>query len=86
MFLRLGGSVDYRDLKPYTFPELNALKELNFESVCLGSFVPWDVPKQSEIIMKELGWCGDQVENVPPNILMRKLNAICRVYVTILNT
>ena len=73
MFLRLGGSVDYRDLKPYTFPELNSLKELNFESVCLGSFVQWDVPKQSEIIMKELGWCGDHVENVPPKYSYEKI-------------
>ncbi len=73
MFLRLGASLDYRDLKPYTFPELNALKELNFESVCLGSFVQWDVPKQSEIIMKELGWCGDEVENVPPKYSYEKI-------------
>ena len=73
MFLRLDGSMDYRDLKPYTFPPLEKLKKLNFESVCLGSFIPWDVPKQSEIIMKELGWKGDHVENVPPQYGYEKI-------------
>ena len=84
MFLRLGGSVDYRDLKPYTFPELNSLKELNFEPF-VRLFVQWDVPKQSEIIMQELGWCGDHVETYRRNIRMRKLNVTCRESVIILN-
>ena len=31
------------------------------------------MPKQSEIIMKELGWCGDEVENVPPQYSYEKI-------------
>ncbi|MEO8680727.1 MAG: N-acetyl sugar amidotransferase [Vicinamibacterales bacterium] len=65
MFVRLGGSVDMRDLKPYSYPPLKELRALRYRSVCLGSYVPWDVKRQSEIIKQELGWCGDTVENVP---------------------
>jgi N-acetyl sugar amidotransferase len=66
MFLRLEGSVDERELKPFTYPPLKELRRIGYHSVCLGSFVPWDVKGQSEIIERELGWTGDEVENVPP--------------------
>ena len=57
--------LDPRDLTPYTFPKLRDLKRLNVKSVCLGSFIPWDVRKQVAQIEKELGWQGDQVEGMP---------------------
>lgn len=57
--------VDPRDLLPYTYPKLRDLKKLNYRSVCLGSYIPWDVKKQVEIIQTELGWQGDQVEGMP---------------------
>ena len=56
---------DPRDLKPFTYPPLRELKKLGYRSVCLGSYVPWDVKKQVGIIQKELGWQGDQVEGIP---------------------
>lgn len=59
--------LDPRDLIPYTYPALRDLKRLRYRSVCLGSFIPWDVPTQSELIMKELGWKGDVVEGMPPD-------------------
>lgn len=65
MFLRMKGSVEKRDLKPFTYPPLRDLRKINYRSVCLGSYVPWDVKKQVAIIKEELGWRGDQVENVP---------------------
>lgn len=73
MFVRLGGDVDPRDLKPYSYPPLKDLRALNYRSVCLGSYVPWDVKKQSEIIHNELGWQGDEVENVPPQYGYEKI-------------
>jgi N-acetyl sugar amidotransferase len=73
MFVRLGGNVDMRDLKPYSYPPLAKLRNLNYRSVCLGSYIPWDVKKQSKIIMDELGWKGDQVENVPPQYNYEKI-------------
>ncbi|RYE47749.1 MAG: N-acetyl sugar amidotransferase, partial [Hyphomicrobiales bacterium] len=73
MYVRLGGKVDRRDLKPYSYPPLKALRDLNYRSVCLGSYVKWDVKKQSEIIERELGWQGDLVENVPPQYNYEKI-------------
>jgi len=73
MFVRLGGNVDPRDLKPYSYPPLKDLRDLNYRSVCLGSYIPWDVKKQSQIIMDELGWQGDEVENVPPQYRYEKI-------------
>jgi N-acetyl sugar amidotransferase len=60
--------LDPRDLIPYTYPPLRDLKLLRYQSVCLGSFIPWDARKQSELIMEKLGWQGDQVEGMPPNL------------------
>jgi hypothetical protein len=73
MFVRLGGSVDPRDLKPYSYPPLKELRALNYRSVCLGSYIPWDVKMQSAVIQDELGWKGDQVENVPPQYQYEKI-------------
>lgn len=73
MFVRLGGKVDPRDLKCFSYPPLKDLRTLNYRSVCLGSYIPWDVPKQSKIIMDELGWQGDEVENVPPQYRYEKI-------------
>lgn len=60
--------LDPRDLMPYTYPALRELKRLRYRSVCLGSFIPWDVKTQSQLIMDELGWQGDEVEGMPPGL------------------
>lgn len=73
MAVRLGGDLDERDFKPYTYPPLKELRALNYKSVCLGSYIPWDVRTQSKIIMDELGWKGDLVENVPPQYNYEKI-------------
>jgi hypothetical protein len=73
MFVRFGGAIDTRDLKPYSYPPLKQLRALNYRSVCLGSYIPWDVKEQSATIGRELGWEGDQVENVPPEYRYEKI-------------
>lgn len=73
MFVRFGGSIDARDLKSYSYPPLKQLRALNYRSVCLGSYIPWDVKHQSAVIERELGWKGDQVENVPPQYQYEKI-------------
>ena len=73
MAVRLGGEMDERDFKPYTYPPLKELRKIGYRSVCLGSYVPWDVKKQSKIIQDELGWKGDLVENVPPGYNYEKI-------------
>lgn len=60
--------VDRRDLIPYTYPALKELKAINYCSVCLGSFIPWDYTRNSEIIQRELGWKLDVLEGVPREI------------------
>ena len=64
--------VDRRDLLPYTYPSLKELKAIQYCSVCLGSFIPWDYVKNTQIIQKELGWESDELEGVP-----RKINTSC---------
>lgn len=60
--------LDPRDLLPYTYPALRDLKRIHYRSVCLGSFIPWDARRQSQLIMDELGWQGDEVEGMPPGL------------------
>ncbi len=74
MFIRLEGKVDERDLKCFSYPPLKELREIGYRSVCLGSFIPWDVRKQSKIIHEELGWEGDEVENVPLEYRYEKID------------
>ncbi|HSJ10190.1 MAG TPA: N-acetyl sugar amidotransferase [Longimicrobiales bacterium] len=57
--------LDPRDLAPFTYPPVAELRRLGVRSVCLGSFIPWDVPRQVERIRHELDWQGDHVENMP---------------------
>lgn len=73
MAVRLGGKIDERDLKPYTYPPLKELRRIGYRSVCLGSYIPWDAKRQSQIINEELGWQGDLVENVPPGYNYEKI-------------
>jgi hypothetical protein len=56
---------DYRDLKPFTYPPASELRKLGVRSICLGSYIRWDVKAQTEIIQRELGWRGDDVEGMP---------------------
>ena len=60
--------IDKRDLIPYTFPDVNKLKEINYHSAALGNYIPWDYKKNTETIIKELGWKVDEVEGVPKDI------------------
>lgn len=60
--------LDPRDLIPYTYPPIRDLKQLRYQSLCLGSFIPWDPRSQSQLITDELGWQGDHVEGMPPGL------------------
>jgi len=73
MMIRLNGEVSERDLKPFSYPALKDLRAIKYRSVCLGSYLFWDVKKQSAIIQRELGWKGDEVENVPPEYQYEKI-------------
>jgi N-acetyl sugar amidotransferase len=69
----LDKNVTERDLLPFTYPKLRDLKAINYRSVCLGSYIPWDIKKQSELIKNELGWEGNRVEGIPPEYDYEKI-------------
>lgn len=66
MYQFLEGRVDRRDLLYHSYPSREALDKLGAKSICLGDYIFWDQTKQVEIIKRELGWEGEEVENVPP--------------------
>ncbi len=68
--------ITLRDLEPFRYPALKDLRAIKYRSVCLGSYIPWDVKKQVEIIQRELDWQGDQVEGVPPNYSYEKIECM----------
>lgn len=61
----LGDGVTLRDLEPFRYPPREDLRSLGYRSICMGTYIPWDVKAQTRIIEGELGWRGDQVEGVP---------------------
>ena len=62
-----------RDLQFHTYPNRKQLQGIGCRSICLGSYQPWDVKKQVEIIKRELGWQGDIVEGVAPEYDYEKI-------------
>jgi N-acetyl sugar amidotransferase len=67
------GTVTLRDLEPFRYPPREALRALGYRSICLGTYIPWDVKEQTRIIEKELGWEGDAVEGVPEGYRYEKI-------------
>jgi N-acetyl sugar amidotransferase len=58
--------MDARDLEPFRYPKLRDLKKINYRSICLGSYIPWDVKTQVQLIKDELGWEEDLNAGIPP--------------------
>ncbi len=58
-------TLDPRDMQPYTYPSVRELSKLKCRSVCLGSYIPWDVKGNVQQIVDAVGWKGDHVEGVP---------------------
>jgi hypothetical protein len=56
---------------------LKDLKRVNYRSICLGSYIPWDVKKQVELIKTELGWEEDLNAGIPPQYAYEKIE--CQV-------
>lgn len=69
----VGNGIDLRDLEPFRYPPKDALRVLGYKSICLGTYIPWDVKEQTRIIEKELGWRGDAVEGVPEEYSYEKI-------------
>ncbi len=65
--------ITIKDLEPYIFPSQKELNRNNVKACYLGSYIPWDVKKQVEIIKKELDWKGEEVEGIPENYDYEKI-------------
>jgi N-acetyl sugar amidotransferase len=65
MYEFLHGRVSRRDLMPFAYPARQDLMKIKCRSVCLGNYIKWDIRKHVEIIKRELGWKGQQVEGIP---------------------
>jgi N-acetyl sugar amidotransferase len=64
---------DIRDFEPFKFPSEEEFNKNKIMEIYLGSYIPWDVKKQVEIIQKELDWEGDEVEGIPPEYNYEKI-------------
>jgi N-acetyl sugar amidotransferase len=73
MYEFLQGRVDRRDLWMFDYPKRKDLIRLQVQSICLGNYIEWDTKKQVEIIKRELGWRGQEVEGVPPGYDYEKI-------------
>jgi hypothetical protein len=73
MYEFLEGRVEKRDLWLFSFPPRKELMKLKCRSVCLGSYIKWDTKKQVEIIKKEVGWKGQEVEGKAPQYDYEKI-------------
>jgi len=69
----LGGTVTMQDLEPFSYPSVKELQAIKCRSVCLGSYMPWDVKKQVALIKHELGWQEDDVEGIPKDYRYEKV-------------
>jgi N-acetyl sugar amidotransferase len=65
--------IEPRDLDPFRYPPVKDLRRIGVRSICLGSYLPWDVKSQVALIERELGWTGDDVEGVPADYRYEKI-------------
>ncbi|MCD4678597.1 MAG: N-acetyl sugar amidotransferase [Desulfobacula sp.] len=73
MYEFLGKRVSKRDLWMFLFPSRKAYRQAKIKSICLGSYMKWDTKRQVEIIKRELGWKGQNVEGRPPEYDYEKI-------------
>src|SRR3989338_6269627 len=55
----------------YAYDDNEEIDERHFNR--LGSYIPWDVRTQAQIIHDQIGWQGDAVENIPPQYWWEKV-------------
>ena len=76
MYELLNGQVDKRDLEQFQFPSEEELSALGAKAIYLGNYIKWNTKQQVEMIKKELGWKGQDVEGIPPEFDYEKIE--CR--------
>ena len=68
--------IDSKDIEPWIFPDQRTLNIKKIKATYLGNYIPWDVRKQVDIIKKELGWEGDEVEGIPEQYDYEKIECV----------
>jgi N-acetyl sugar amidotransferase len=58
----VGDGITLRNLQPYTYPSEKELKDLNIIGINQGDYIRWNVREQVELIKREFGWKGSNVE------------------------
>jgi N-acetyl sugar amidotransferase len=76
MYEFLEGRVSRRDLHPFSYPPRKDLMRIGCRSICLGNYIKWDVRTQVDIIKRELGWKGQQVEGIPAEFDYEKIECM----------
>lgn len=66
-----------RDLSPYEYPKLRDLKKIGYKSILYGTFIKWNAVEQTKVIQEELGWEKDEVEGIPDEFSIEKIE--CRL-------
>lgn len=66
MYELLQGTVSKRDLMAFQFPSKEDLEKVGVKAIYLGNYIKWHTKNQVELIKKELGWKGQDVEGIPP--------------------
>ena len=69
-------NITEKDFKPYIFPNQRELNTHKIKTAYLGNYMPWDVRKQVDIIKRELGWKGDNVEGIPEEYNYEKIECM----------
>ena len=73
MYEYISGEFDRRDFYPFEYPPQEELDMLGYMPVYLGNYIKWDTKKHVEIIKRELGWKGQDVEGIPPEYDYEKI-------------
>lgn len=76
MYDAFGGEIPMRDLYQYAFPSQKELEQLGAKSVYLGTYIKWHTKHNVEVIKRELGWQGQDVEGIPAEYDYEKIE--CR--------
>ena len=65
MYGLLNGAIEKRDLSVFQFPSKEEIDAVGVKAIYLGNYIQWNTKEQVEVIKKELGWKGQQVEGIP---------------------
>lgn len=58
----IGDGISSKDMTPFQPPSLEELERVGVVRIFLGDYMFWDAERQTEFVVKEYGWCEDDVE------------------------